>query len=93
MLCNDLGSAHKSLLFYTNACWLSQGNMLRRVFELRNELLEFFTQRNDDFKNYSVNMKFPSRLAYLSDIFDTLNHMNLFFQEPNSNIVQGAFKK
>ena len=31
-------------------------------------------------------MEFLSRLAYLSDIFDTLNHMNMFFQCPNSTI-------
>ena len=49
------------------------GNMTRRVFELRNELLEFYEQRNHNFKNNLVNMEFLSRLAYLSDIFDTLN--------------------
>ena len=91
MLCNDLGSVHK-ILFYTNVRWLSQGNMLRRVFELRNELLEFFTQGNHDFKNYLVNMEFLSRLAYLLDIFETLNHINLFFQGPNRCIVDFVSK-
>ena len=32
-------------------------------------------------------MEVISRLAYLSDIFDTLNHMNMFFQSPNSIIA------
>ena len=29
-------------------------------------------------------MEFVSRLAYLSDIFDALNHLNMSFQSPNS---------
>ena len=74
--CADLGSDHKYLLFYTELCWLSRGIMTRRVFELRNELLEFYEQRNHNFKNDLANTEFLSRLAYLSDIFDTLNHMN-----------------
>ena len=49
-LCADLGSDHKCLLFYTEVRWLSRGNMTRRVFELSNELLQFYEQRNH-FKN------------------------------------------
>ena len=85
--CADLGSDHKYLLFYTEVRWLSRGIMTRRVFELRNELLEFYEQRNHNFKNDLANTEFLSRLAYLSDIFDTLNHMNMLFQGPNSNIA------
>ena len=44
-------------------------------------------ERNHNFKNDLANTEFLSRLAYLSDIFDTLNHMNMFFQGPNSNIA------
>ena len=56
--------------------------MTRRVFELRNELLEPNEQRNHNFKNDLANMEFVSRLAYQSEIFDTLNDMNMFFQGP-----------
>ena len=85
-LCADLGSYHKCLLFYTEVRWLSCGNMTRRVFELRNELLKFYEQRNHHFKNDLASTEIVSRLAYLLDIFDTLNHMNMFFQGPNSTI-------
>ena len=91
-LCADLGSYHKCLLFYTEVRWLSRGNMTRRVFELRNELLEFYEQRNHNFKNNLANTEFLSRLAYLSDIFNTLNHMNMFFQGPNSTIADFVSK-
>ena len=86
-LCADLSSDYKCLLFYTEVRWLSRGNMARRVFELRNELLKFYEERNHNFKNDLTNTKFLLRLAYLSDIFDTLNRMNMFFQGPNSTIA------
>ena len=91
-LCADLGSDHKCLLFYIEVRWLSRGNMTGRVFELRNELLEFFEQRNHIFRQHLANAEFLSRLAYLSDIFDTLNHMNMFFQGPNSTIADFVSK-
>ena len=54
-LCGDLGSDHKCLLFYTEVRWLSRENMTRRVFVLRNELLEFYEERNHNFKNDLAN--------------------------------------
>ena len=41
-------SLYKSMLAVT-------GNMVRRVFELRKELLEFYAQRN----HYLINLKLP----------------------------------
>ena len=37
-LCKDIESEHKNLLYYTKVWWLSKGNVLSRVFELRDEL-------------------------------------------------------
>ena len=91
-LCADLGSDHTCLLFHTEVRWLSRGNMTRRVFELRNELLEFYEKRNHNFKNDFANTEFFSRLAYLSDIFDTLNQINMFFEGPNSTIADFVSK-
>jgi len=53
--------------------------MTRRVFELKNELLAFFREKNSDFENDSESKAFVSMLAYLSDICEGLNNMNLFF--------------
>ena len=75
-----------SAFFYTEAGWLSCINMTRRVFELRNELLKFYEQRNHHFENDLVSTEFLSRVAYLLDSFDTLNHKNMFFQGPISTI-------
>ena len=34
-LCKDMDSEHQALLFHTNVRWLSKGNMLGRLYELR----------------------------------------------------------
>ena len=86
-LCEDVSSAQKCLFFHTEVCWLSRGNMTRRVFKLRHELLTFFKEKNHEFKDYFENDDFISRMAYLSDIFQALNVINLSFQGSNSNIA------
>ena len=37
---------------------MSRGNMTRKVFELRNELLESYKQRNYNFKSDLANIEF-----------------------------------
>ena len=86
-LCEDVSSADKCLLFDTEVRWLSRGNMTRRVFELRNELLTFFKKKNHEFKDYFENDDFISRMAYLSDIFQSFNVTNLLFPGSNTNIA------
>ena len=61
--------------------------MTQRVFELRHELLTFFKEKNHQFKDDFENDNFILRMAYLSDIFQTLNVINLSFQGSNSNIA------
>jgi len=61
--------------------------MTRRVFEHRHELFTFFKEKNHEFKDDLENDEFISRLAYLSDIFQALNLINLSFQGSNSNIA------
>ena len=46
ILCEDLGADHSVLLFHCNLRWLSRGNVTKRVYELRKELLGFFKQSN-----------------------------------------------
>ena len=86
-LCEDVSSAHKCLLFHMEVRWLSRGYMTGRVFKLRHELLTFFKEKNHEFKDDFENDNFISQMAYLSDIFQALNVINLLFQGSNSNIT------
>ena len=63
--------------------WLFRSNATRRLFELRDELFQFFRKKNDNFQADVESKKFFARLAYLSDIFEVLNNFNISFQGPN----------
>ena len=87
-LCEDLSSNHTCLLYYADVRWLSRGNATRRLFELRDDLFEFFKKKNHDFQNYLDSKNFLTRLTYLSDIFEVVNNFNLSFQGSNLNVTE-----
>ncbi|XP_076806381.1 zinc finger BED domain-containing protein 5-like [Clavelina lepadiformis] len=95
-LCDDLSSDHTCLLYYTEVRWLSRGNATRRLFELREELLQFCKEKNHDFQTDLESKEYILRLAYLADIFEVLNNFNLWLQGPNRTVTEfisklGAF--
>ncbi|XP_068243831.1 protein FAM200C-like [Palaemon carinicauda] len=88
LLCKDMDSEHEALLFHTNIRWLSKGNMLERLYELREEAIIFLDSQqkaalHDKFKSDS----FQIILAYLVDIFESLNAVNLKLQGKNIHII------
>ena len=69
-LCQDMDAAHEALLFHTAVCWLSKGNVVQRVFELKEEIVFFLTtQKKQDLLSAWSADGFNIRLAYLVDIF------------------------
>ena len=55
-LCAEMGSEHLNLLYYTKVHWLSKGNFVARVFELREEIKKFLIMQKQhelgsNFKN------------------------------------------
>ena len=71
--------------------WSSRGNVLKRVFELKEELKEFLgTQKHAKCQQWLNLLEDPvwkARLCYLSDIFEKLNKHNLSLQGKDSNII------
>ena len=95
-LCEDLNSEHKQPLYYTKVRWLSRGNLVARVFKLRDEIKIFLETAKPELAVHFENVKFLSRLAYLVDIFEALNQLNLKMQGKGKDIIQyvnftGAF--
>ena len=89
VLSMDMESEHETLLFHTNLRWLPNGKMLRRLYELREEVAIFL----DSHQKTGLHDKFQSEriqitLAYLENIFEVLNNVNLKLQGKNINIIR-----
>lgn len=91
-LCEELGAAHTSLIYYCNSRWLSRGNVLARVHELRNEIYTYLQRESNDEAHNFNNTEFLIKLAYLCDIFQKLNDLNKSLQGNNTHILQLADK-
>jgi len=79
-LCENLNSYHKYILYHTKVRWLSRSNVVAKVFELRNELKIFLEAAKPGQAVHFQNSKLVFRLAYLMDIFEALNQLNLKMQ-------------
>ena len=86
-------SAFEVLLFHILVRWLSAGNILNRIFTLKEELMEFLQSKAKyDFKNFLAELELE--LAYLVDIFSILNQLNVQLQGKGANLFthQGIIK-
>ena len=54
---------------------------------MREELAEFFGKQRQEFATYFNDSSFVERLAYLADIFDKLNTLNLSMQGNKTTII------
>ena len=84
----DLDSEHLVLLYHTQTRWLSKGNVSRRFFELKDELKEFCQLKNKVmYYSWLEDKEWILSLAYLHDIFEQLNKLNLRMQGKDTNII------
>ena len=87
-LCKEMDSAYETLFFQTSVRWLSKGNMLARVYDMREEVKRFLESHGkQDLLLSFTSEEFQLTLAYLVDIFGSLNHLNLLLQGKNTNRV------
>ncbi|CAH1987799.1 unnamed protein product [Acanthoscelides obtectus] len=67
LLCEDLVSDHKVLLFHTKVRWPSKSNMLAGLYELKEEVILFLEFKEKHyFLTIFKNDTFQWRLAYLT---------------------------
>ncbi|XP_025425345.1 zinc finger BED domain-containing protein 5-like [Sipha flava] len=86
-LCESMESDHYTLIIYTKVRWLSKGQVLSHFYELREELLVYITMEQMEYSDYLSDEFWCSKLAYLADIFEHLNQLNLSMQGENQNLL------
>ena len=91
-LCDKLDSDHLQLLYHCEVRWLSKGRVFNRLFELRQEVNIFLNDQRSPLADHYVDDCFCAKLAYLSDVFDQLNQLNLSMQGRNSSLFLVADK-
>ena len=85
-VCKEMDSTYETLLFHKSVRWLSKGHMLARVYDMKEEVKRFLESHGkQDLLLSFTSEEFQLTLAYLVDIFGSLNHLNLLLQGKNSN--------
>ncbi|XP_072391924.1 zinc finger BED domain-containing protein 5-like [Diabrotica undecimpunctata] len=84
-LCCEMGSNHIQLLLHTEIRWISRGKMLNRLSQLRSEVQLFLMGTDFELRNRLTDEHWLISLAYLSDIFNRINDLNLSLQGRSTN--------
>ena len=80
--CKEIGSDHEVLLYHTEVRWLSRGQILKHLLEMKMEVAVFLTEREHSLANKFENENFVLALACFADIFGHLNQANLCIHGP-----------
>ena len=91
-LCEEMDAEHKRLLLHTEMRWLSRGKSLTRVFELREPLQRFLSEKKSPLAAHFSDKVWVAILAYLCDIFSLLNELNLSLQGKMTTVFKLADK-
>ena len=87
---DELNAELGDLPLYTSIRWLSAGKVLTHFFGLRKEILSFFEEElmesTNTFQAQLRSIEFLCDLAFLTDMTNHLNVLNLYLQEKGQSI-------
>jgi hypothetical protein len=81
-LLDEVKAHYGDLQYFTQVRWLSRGTMLTRVWELRNEISSFIKEKQLPYTCLK-DSKWIARLAFLTDVCEHLNKLNIKLQGKN----------
>ena len=91
-LCEEMDAEHRGLPLYAEIKWLSQVKLLTTVFEIREPLQKFLSEKKSPLAAHFSDKEWVAKLAYLRDIFKLLNGFNLSLQEKITTVFKLADK-
>ena len=91
-LCEEMDAEHTRLLLYTEVRWLSKGRSLVRVFELQEPLQRLLLEKQSPLAAHFSDTEWVAKLAYLCDIFNLLNELNLSLQGRTTTVFKSQIK-
>ena len=91
-LSEEMDTENTCLPFYMEVIWLSTGRSLARVFELLELVQRFLLEKQSPLAACFSDTKWVAKLAYLCDIFNLLNKLNLSLQGRMTTVFKSADK-
>jgi hypothetical protein len=82
-----MGVEYEMLLYHTEVCWLLRGQVLKCLFKLRVEVSLFLKEKETPLLEHFGRKDFIHGLAYLENIFNHVNEINLSIQSPEFAII------
>ncbi|XP_042203602.1 protein ZBED8-like [Homarus americanus] len=86
----EMGAEYEVLLYHTEVRWLSRGQILKRLIELRAEVSLFLREKESSLSEQFDSEEFIHGLAYLADIFGHMNEVNLAIHGPKVTIIDAT---
>ena len=83
----EVNASYGEIIYFTEIRWLSRGKVLKRFFELRNEIKKFMIEKEKPIAELT-NYKWLFDLAFLVDVTSHLNDLNMKLQGKNQLITE-----